>query len=81
MTLHLSVTLNYFVSTDDDDNSFPYLEDELAFRLGYDKAEIPFSDNVLSDIRGELSQVLPNYIKLNRVGGQLNLDGKKIKNF
>ena len=79
--LYLSITFNYFISTDGKENALPGLEEDLAFQLGYDEAEIPISDKLLSDIQDEISEVLPIKVKLNRVGGELSLNDTKIKNF
>ena len=78
---HISITFNFLVSSNDEENGLPGFEEDLAFRLGYDEAEIPIRDEVLSGLRDEIAAVLPASVKLNRVGGELSLNGTKIKNF
>ena len=76
---HISTTFNFLVSGNDVENALPGFEEDLAFRLGYDEAEIPIRDEVLSGLRDEVVAVLPASVKLNRVGGELSLNGTKIK--
>ena len=41
---HISITFNFLVSGNDVENGLPGFEEDLAFRLGYDEAEIPIRD-------------------------------------
>jgi hypothetical protein len=74
----IEISLKYLVSIEGDENAS---EQDLAFRLGYDEAEIPVSDDVLVRLRDELSTVLPGHLRLDRVGGELSLNGARVKSF
>ena len=39
---HISITFNFLVSSNDEESGLPGFEEDLAFRLGYDEAEIPY---------------------------------------
>ena len=56
-------------------------EQDLLFRLGYDPAEIPVSDDLFNRVKNELLEVLPTRTKIDRVGGELSLNGAKVKKF
>lgn len=74
----VEISFKYLVSVEGDENASGQ---DLAFRLGYDEAEIPVSDDVLVRLRDELSAVLPGHLRLDRVGGELSLNGARVKRF
>ena len=78
--LHITVSFDYLVTAEGEGIDLEGLEDNLSFRLGYD-AEIPFSEKVLAALKSAISEVLPRNLNVDRVGGELLLNGKKIKNF
>ena len=79
--LQITVSFDYLVNVVSDQVDLEGLKDNLVFRLGYDGAEIPFGENVLATLKSEISEVLPQSVNVNRVGGELFLNGEKIKNF
>ena len=79
--LHITISFDYLVNVDGEGPDSEGWKQNLAFRLGYDDAEIPFSDKMLATLKREISEVLPRNVKINRVGGELTLDGEKIKKF
>ena len=79
--LKITVSFDYLVNVVGDQIDLEGLKDNLVFRLGYDDAEIPFGEKVLAALKSEISEVLPRGINVNRVGGELFLNGEKIKNF
>ena len=79
--LRITVSFDYLVNVVGDQIDLEGLKDNLVFRLGYDDAEIPFGEKVLAALKSEISEVLPRSVNVNRVGGELLLDGEKIKNF
>ena len=79
--LHITISFDYLVNVDGEAADPESLKQNLAFRLGYDNAEIPFSEKILASLKSEISEVLPQNVMINRVGGELTLDGEKIKKF
>ena len=79
--LHITVSFDYLVTAEGEGTDLEGLKDNLSFRLGYDDAEIPFSEKVLAALKSAISEVLPRNLNVDRVGGELLLNGKKIKNF
>ena len=79
--IHIRVSFNYLVNVDSEVAVSEDLLQNLAFRLGYDDAEIPFSEKVLVALKSEISEVLPRNINIDRLGGELSLNGEKIKKF
>ena len=79
--LQITVSFDYLVNVVDDQVDLEGLQNNLVFRLGYDEAEIPFGEKVLAALKNEISEVLPRSVNVNRVGGELFLNGEKIKNF
>ena len=79
--LHITISFDYLVDVDGEWADPEGLKHNLAFRLGYDNAEIPFSEKLLAAFKSEISEVLPRNVKVNRVGGELSLNGQKIKKF
>jgi|TARA_B110000438_G_scaffold231449_1_gene226787 hypothetical protein len=74
----IEISFRYLVSVEGDQEAS---KQDLSFRLGYDEAEIPISDDLLDKLKDEISQVLPAHMKLDRIGGLLSLNGSKIKTF
>ncbi len=79
--LQITVSFDYLVNVVGDQIDLEGLKDNLVFRLGYDGSEIPFGEKVLAALKSEISEVLPRSVSVNRVGGELFLNGEKIKNF
>ena len=79
--LQITVSFDYLVDVVGDQIDLEGLKDNLFFRLGYDDAEIPFGEKTLAALKNEISEVLPRGVNVNRVGGELLLNGEKIKNF
>ena len=79
--LQITVSFDYLINVVGDQIDLEGLQDNLVFRLGYDGAEIPFGEKVLAALKSEISEVLPRNVNVNRVGGELFLNGEKIKNF
>ena len=79
--LQITVSFDYLVNVVGDQIDLEGLQDNLVFRLGHDDAEIPFGEKVLAALKSEISEVLPRSVNVNRVGGELFLNGEKIKNF
>ena len=80
-SLHITVSFDYLVNVEVERTDLEGLQGNLAFRLGHDDAEIPFGDKLLAALKSAISEVLPRNINIDRVGGELSLNGKKIKNF
>ena len=74
----IEISFRYLVSVEGDQEAS---KQDLSFRLGYDEAEIPISDDLLDKLKDEISQVLPAHMKFDRIGGLLSLNGSKIKTF
>ena len=79
--LKITVSFDYLVNVVGEQIDLEGLQDNLVFRLGYDNAEIPFGEEVLAALKSQISEVLPRSVNVNRVGGELFLNGEKIKNF
>ena len=79
--IHIRVSFNYLVNFDSEVAVSEDLLQNLAFRLGYDDAEIPFNEKVLIALKSEISEVLPRNINIDRLGGELSFNGEKIKTF
>ena len=79
--LHITISFDYLVNVDGEAADHEVWRQNLAFRLGHDDAEIPFSEKVLAALKSEILEVLPRNVNINRVGGELSLNSEKIKNF
>tara|TARA_A100000164_G_C21851449_1_gene745200 strand:+ start:147 stop:422 length:276 start_codon:yes stop_codon:yes gene_type:complete len=75
---NIEISFKYLVTPKGEED---LTEQDLLFRLGYDPAEIPVSDDLFTCFQNEISKVLPSNTRLDRIGGELSLNGLRIKNF
>ena len=77
----ITVSFTFLVNADGEAANPEGLRKSLVFRLGYDDAEIPFSEKLFRALESEISEVLPRNLNLNRIGGELLLNDEMIKKF